>query len=130
MSGWLPWRVVRMTLLVLGLFTLVGLLHQIGPIRIYDAAAQIGPFGMVLILLPSTVMYLVDCVGWRVTVGAHASGVSFFQLFVIRTAGEVVNATIPTGYVGGEPVKAYLLAQYGIPMADGFASVILRRRRR
>lgn len=36
-----------------------------------------------------------------------------------------MNVTTPTGYAGGEPVKAYLLERYGIPMVDGFASVIL-----
>lgn len=59
--------------------------------------------------------------------GVHAPAVSFTQLFMISTAGEAVNATTPTGYVGGEPVKAYLLNRHGIPMVDGFASVIIAK---
>ena len=121
------WRAVRVTLFILGLSTLAGLIHQIGPLRIYEAAAKVGPLGMVIILLPSTVMYLIDCVGWRMTLGGHARKVSFFRLFMIRMAGEVVNATTPTGSVGGEPVKAYLLERYGISMVDGFASVIIAK---
>ncbi len=121
------WRAVRVTLFILGLSTLAGLIHQIGPLRIYEAAAKVGPLGMVIILLPSTVMYLIDCVGWRMTLGGHARKVSFFRLFMIRMAGEVVNATTPTGSVGGEPVKAYLLERYGISIVDGFASVIIAK---
>lgn len=125
LSHWLSWRVVQATLLSLGLVTLVGLLYQVGPMRIYMQAAEIGLAGIGMILLPSTVMYFLDCAGWRMALGAQASAVSFFRLFMIRTAGEVVNATTPTGYVGGEPVKAYLLARYGISLVDGLASVII-----
>lgn len=32
--------------------------------------------------------------------------------------------TTPTAYVGGEPLKAYLLKQYGVPMVEGLASVV------
>lgn len=127
MSHRLSWRIVQVLLLALGFVTLATLLHHIGPMRIYTAATELGPAGMVIIFLPSLVMYLLDCVGWRMTLGAQATAIPFFKLFLIRTAGEVVNATTPTGSVGGEPVKAYLLAKYGIPMVDGFASVILAK---
>jgi glycosyltransferase 2 family protein len=127
MSHWFSWRIVQVALFALGLVTLATLLYHIGPMRIYIAAIELGPAGIVIIFLPSMVMYLLDCVGWRMTLGAHATAIPFFQLFMIRTAGEVVNATTPTGSVGGEPVKAYLLAQCGIPMADGFASVIIAK---
>ena len=30
----------------------------------------------------------------------------------------------PAAYVGGEPLKAYLLKPYGVPMVEGMASVI------
>lgn len=70
-------------------------------------------------------MYLVDCLGWRLTLGQHNTAVPFSRLFVIRSTGELMNATTPTAYVGGEPLRAHLLKQYGIPMVDGLASVIV-----
>ena len=54
-------------------------------------------------------MYVVEAYGWRITLGAWANGVPFWRVLAIRTAGEVVNMTTPTAYVGGEPLKAYLL---------------------
>ncbi len=56
--------------------------------------------------------------------GDHARLVGFPRLFGIRMAGESVNVTTPAAYVGGEPLKAYLLRQYGVPMVDGLASVV------
>ena len=44
-----------------------------------------------------------------------------------RTAGEVVNMTTPTAYVGGEPLKAFLLKRHQIPMVDGLASVVIAK---
>jgi len=50
--------------------------------------------------------------------------VPFGRLLAIRTAGEVVNMTTPTAYVGGEPLKALLLKPSGVPVIEGLASVI------
>lgn len=116
-----------MILLILSVLTVAALLYHIGPRRIYTAASELGSAGMVIIFLPSVVMYLLDCLGWRMTLRTNLTTIPFFQLFVIRTVGEALNATIPAGYVGGEPLKAYLLAKYGVPMSEGFASVILAK---
>ncbi len=115
---------VRLFLLVLGLVTLVGLVWHIGPARIIEAAAGVGSTAVVLILLPSVLMYALEAFGWRLTLGRHGLGVGFLRLLAIRTAGEVVNMTTPIAYVGGEPLKAYLLKRQGVPLVEGMASVV------
>jgi uncharacterized protein (TIRG00374 family) len=115
--------VLRLILLILGVLTFIGLVWHIGPMHIVDAAANLGPGAVLLILLPSVLMYLLEAGGWRLTLGSHARRLSFLRLFVIRTAGEVVNMTTPT-YVGGEPLKAYLLKRQGVPIVDAMASVV------
>ena len=127
MSPMLSSRGIKVVLLLLGLVTLAGLTIHIGPGRIYRAGTSLGAVGMAVMLLPSTVMYLLDCLSWRFTLGRHKAAVSFSRLFVIRTAGELVNATTPTAYVGGEPLKASLLKTCSVPMADGLASVIVAK---
>ena len=72
-------------------------------------------------------MYVLDAYGWRLTLGPYANAVAFWKLLAVRTAGEVVNMTTPTAYVGGEPLKAYLLKRYGVPMVDGLASVVIAK---
>jgi glycosyltransferase 2 family protein len=69
-------------------------------------------------------VYGLEALGWQLTLGSHARKVGFMRVFAIRMAGETVNVTTPTAYVGGEPLKAYLLKRYGVPMVDGLASVI------
>jgi uncharacterized protein (TIRG00374 family) len=106
------------------LLTFAGLIWHIGPANILSAIAGIGPVALLVILLPSLLMYLLEAYGWRLTLRSQAAAVSFWRLLVIRTAGEVVNMTTPTAYVGGEPLKAVLLKSHGVPMIEALASVI------
>lgn len=115
---------LKAALLVLGALTLSALIWHIGIGRIYEAVTQLGLAAMVLVLLPSLLMYVLEAYGWRVTLGNWANGVPFWRILAIRTAGEVVNMTTPTAYVGGEPLKAYLLKRNGVPLVEGLASVV------
>lgn len=118
---------IKVILFVFGVVTLGGLVLHIGPERIYSTGKSLGAVGLMVMLVPSTVMYLIDCVGWQLTLGRHKAAVPFARLFIIRTAGELVNATTPAAYVGGEPLKASLLKTFSVPMADGLASVIVAK---
>ncbi|MFO0774634.1 MAG: flippase-like domain-containing protein [Nitrospiraceae bacterium] len=118
---------LRLSLLAVGTLVLSILVWQIGIDAVIAAATTVGPVGLVLALLPSLAMYVAEAYGWKLTLGAYARAVSFVRLFAIRTAGEVVNMTTPSAYVGGEPLKAYLLKRDGVPMVDGLASVVLAK---
>ena len=118
---------LRIILLLVGLFTLGLLVWHVGPGNIYDAAAKLGPVALLVILIPSLIMYVIEAYGWKVTLGPAAQAVPFWRLLAIRTAGEVVNMTTPTAYVGGEPLKAYLLRRHHVPMVEGLASVVIAK---
>ena len=118
---------LRYLLLGLGLLTLSLLVWHIGPSNIYDAAARLGPAALIAILIPSVIMYVLEAYGWKLTLGPSAKDIPFWQVLGIRTAGEVVNMTTPTAYVGGEPLKAYLLQKRNVPMVEGLASVVIAK---
>lgn len=118
---------LRYFLLVLGLAVLGLLIWHIGPGNIYDAASRLGPVTLLIILIPSVLMYAIEAYGWKVVLGPCGKAVPFWRLLTIRTAGEVVNMTTPTAYLGGEPLKAYLLKKYNVPIAEGAASVVIAK---
>lgn len=118
---------LRYILLAVGLIVLGLLVWHIGPANIYEAATRLGPTALLAILIPSVIMYSIEAYGWRVVLGRAAQGVPFWRLLTIRTAGEVVNMTTPTAYLGGEPLKAYLLKRHNVPMAEGAASVVIAK---
>ena len=71
-----------------------------------------------LILLPFTLVYLLDTLGWRFAFGrAFPSTISFGTLFRIRWAGESLNNVVPSAYLGGEAAKVYLLHKRGVASA-------------
>jgi uncharacterized protein (TIRG00374 family) len=118
---------LKLALFFAGFFALVLIVWQIGPQHIYDAAAQLGPVALLAMLIPSTIMYAVEAYGWKVTLGPSAKDIPFWRVLAIKTAGEVVNLTTPAGYIGGEPLKAYLLTKYHVPMVEGLASVVIAK---
>ena len=118
---------LRYILLTLGLIVLSLLVWHIGPANIYEAATRLGPSSLLAILIPSVIMYSVEAYGWKVVLGRAAQRVPFWRLLTIRSAGEVVNMTTPTAYLGGEPLKAYLLKKQGVPIAEGAASVVIAK---
>jgi glycosyltransferase 2 family protein len=119
--------VLRYILLAIGLIALGLLVWNIGPANIYQAATRLGPIALLAILIPSLIMYVIEAYGWKLVLGPSAQAIPFWRLLTIRTAGEVVNMTTPIAYMGGEPLKAYLLKQYNVPVAEGAASVVIAK---
>ena len=84
-------------------------------------------FGLVLLFY--IVIFGLDTLGWQFVLRRSSKGpIRWDRLFRARLAGEAVNYVTPTAWIGGEPVKAALLSRrYGVPMADGMASVVLAK---
>jgi putative membrane protein len=110
-------------LLLLGLGLLTYLISQTGWQQILDQITKL-KWNLVPIVLVYALVYTFDTLGWKFSFRKQDHPVSFFHLFWIRLAGEAVNNTTPTGYVGGEPVKAYMLKSFNVGMPEGFASLV------
>lgn len=82
---------------------------------------------MPLILVPYFTVYIVDCAAWRWCFPPSTKLLPFRTLFRIRWAGEAVNNVLPSGTVGGEAVKVYLLRQRGVAPRTGTSSVVVGR---
>ncbi len=115
---------IRFLLLAVGLVVLGGLIRHIGPSQVWETVERVGFVSFCIILIPLLMVYLLDTYGWFLTLGYRASRVGFVRLFMVRMAGEAINVTTPTAMLGGEPMKAYLLTRYEVPMVEGLASVV------
>lgn len=115
---------IRLLFLAVGLVVLGGLIWHIGLSQVWETVERVGFVAFCMILTPLLVVYLLDAYGWSLTLGPWASRVGFVRLFMVRMAGEAINVTTPTAMLGGEPMKAYLLTRYEVPMVEGLASVV------
>lgn len=115
---------LRLLLLALGLAGLAVVVWQAGPGEVLARVASVGRWWP-LVLLPSVVVHVLDTLAWRCAL-PRGRRVSFLAMLRARIAGEAINSLTPTAYVGGEPVKAYLLAP-AVPLREGLSSVIITR---
>jgi uncharacterized protein (TIRG00374 family) len=123
------WQFVCLTL---GLLLFAALLHGVGLGVVMRAFWQLGRLTP-LIVIPYFCVYIFDSMGWWWVLsrdfahGVEWPALSLPRLFAIRAAGEAVNAITPTAYLGGEPVKAWILRQHGLPLVQGLASVLVSK---
>jgi putative membrane protein len=111
-------------LLLLGLALFGWFIYRAGPAEIFASVGRLGWLALI-VPLPYFLVYLFDTWGWYLTFGGDkASRPSFLTLFRVRWAGESINNVIPTGYVGGEALKAYLLHKRGVPALTASTSVV------
>ena len=113
-------------LLVLGLSLFIYLISQTGWHQILDQITRL-KWNLIPIVLVYLGVYILDTLGWKFSFRQQDHSVSFFHLFWIRLAGEAVNNTTPMGYVGGEPVKAYMLKSFDVSMPESFASLVVAK---
>jgi glycosyltransferase 2 family protein len=117
-------KFVRWILLILGLALFGWFIHRAGPAEVWANVRQLG-WCAPIVLLPFLLVYFCDTWGWYLAFGSYAAvRPSYWTLFRVRWAGEAVNNVIPSGYVGGEALKAYLLHKRGVPGLTAGTSVV------
>jgi uncharacterized protein (TIRG00374 family) len=119
-------RAVRPLAILMGGLILVWLVWEIGVEAILAQLRQLS-WRLPLILLPQAVTNLFKTASWRAAFpGEHPR---FGLLFSVRLAGEAVNETTPTATMGGDALKAFLLARLrgGVPLAEGLVSVLVAK---
>lgn len=64
---------------------------------------------------------------WRIVLGGVCRSPGIAGLMWYRLAGQSVSMLIPSGKLGGEPVRGYLLVRDGVAAPDAMASVAIDR---
>lgn len=119
-------KVVRILGVVIGIAIVVFIIHEVGWSKIEHSLGLLGwGYGIVIVYPLSWI--LLNTAGWRMALHAqYAKQQPLRRLMQIRLAGETFNSLLPSGYVGGEPLKAKLLARW-IPMHEAASSVLIAK---
>lgn len=105
----------------IGLFSI--LIAQVGVGVIFAEISNL-KWNIFPIILVYALVYSLDTLGWKFSFSSGVSKTNFLRLFYVRLAGEAINNTTPSGYLGGEPVKALLLSQHGVSIPQTLASLV------
>jgi putative membrane protein len=114
----------QLALASVGFVLLAVLIYQTGPLELAQHLRVLGWWAP-LIFLPYALSSVLDAAGWRVTF-VHFRP-ALWLLYLARLIGEAMNSITPTAYLGGEPVKAFVLQRFGVPLTEGATSVILAK---
>jgi len=109
--------------LAVGLALFTALVAYRGAHEVAAALAVAGP-GLLVVALFHLAPMLADALGWRMLLGpAHRPPV--LAMLRARWIGESVNGLLPVMQVGGNVVKARLLAARGVPGDTAAATVVV-----
>lgn len=111
--------------ILVGVSLLGYLVHQVGLSMIRQSLTWLG-WGYVLVLLSPIAWDFVNTIGFQKALGRKAIKISFLRLAEIRIVGETFNALLPSGYIGGEPLKAKYLAA-DMPLRKATSSVLIAK---
>jgi len=118
-------KVVRLIGIITGIAVAGFLLHQVGWNSIRHTMALLGWNYSIILAYPMVWTFL-NTEGWRSALHKTYAGISLVHLAGIRVAGETFNSLLPSGYVGGEPLKAKLLSGR-VPLSEAASSVLIAK---
>ena len=117
-------RYVRVALFVVGVGCLVLVIVKNDPGAILASIRHLGWRLAIVICFPAVLVTLLDTLGWRFAF--IDDQVPFRILVSARLAGEAFNLTTPTGAVGGELVKAWLIRSR-VGLSESLPSIIVAK---
>jgi uncharacterized protein (TIRG00374 family) len=118
-------RVLRVVGVIIGAAIVTYLIHEVGWKQIQHSLGMIG-WGYAIVITYPLIWILLNTAGWRFAFHAQYAQQPFFRLAQIRLAGETFNSLLPSGYVGGEPLKAKLLSRW-IPLPEAASSIFIAK---
>ena len=106
------------------LFFLVFYLFNIA--EVFSHIIEIGPLGIGAFLVNVFLIMLVGGLSWQIILRAYGHHLPFRDVLIIKIIGFAISYLTPSMYVGGEPVRVYLMSKkHGVSMTRIGATVVV-----
>lgn len=109
----------------LGCLLLYFLIQRFGVSELLESLQRLG-WNVGFILFLPVLWYACHTIAWYFVMEETGTHVSFFSLYKIKLIGEAVNSLTPISFMGGDPVRIYIL-QKRMPGVLSTASIVLDR---
>jgi len=118
-------RWAHLLYLLLGGCLLWGVVWKLGAQNVVDRMAMLG-WGILPVLCVSLAWKCSNTAAWRLAFPPDTNVPGFWRLFRVNLAGDVVNNLVPTGNLGGELAKPYLLRGQ-VPVSRALSSIVANK---
>lgn len=120
-------KLLKASIFFIALAFFIWIIAQSGPILIWHQVVSLN-WKILVVILAYLIIYYFDTMGWRWSFRNETKLPNLWRFFLARQAGEALNYTTPTAYIGGEPIKALVLKKrYGVNIIDGLSSVVIAK---
>lgn len=114
-------------ILIAAISLFVWIIARTGPAVIWRQIVLLN-WLIAVVILAYLIVYFFDTMGWRMAFRKEVKLPNLWRFFLARQAGESINYTTPSAYIGGEPIKAMVLKRrYGVNIVDGLSSVVIAK---
>lgn len=115
----------RIFFILLGLTIAIVLANKLGYKTILHNLKVLSWLAMPIFLMTS-LWYFCYTLAWDQFLKRLKGHISLWELFRAKIAGEAVNTVTPANFLGGDPVRIYILKKH-FPVTEGAASVVVDR---
>lgn len=117
--------IVKIVFILAGLGIVIYLADKLGFESIVDNFRILGWRAVPLVFL-AAIWYFSYTLAWDQFLKRLKGSISLWELFRAKIAGEAVNTTTPASFLGGDPVRIYILKKH-FPVTESAASVVVDR---
>lgn len=120
-------KLLKRAIFFIALALFIWIIAKTGPLLIWHQIILLN-WRILVVILAYLIIYFFDTMGWRWAFRKETKLPNLWRFFLARQAGEALNYTTPTAYIGGEPIKALVLKKrYGVNIIDGLSSVVIAK---
>ncbi len=111
---------------IIGVILLFLIFYLVNATLVFSHMVKVGPLGIGVFVGNAILIMVVGGISWQIILRAYGHYLPFWDVLKIKTIGFAVSYLTPSMYVGGEPIRIYLLGKkYGVSMTRIGATVVV-----
>ncbi len=119
-------KIVIIISTVVGLTVLILIFYLAGIQNVFFEISQIGLWGAVVFIANALFILFLFTLSWQIILSSYGYRLTFRDVFAARVIGFAVSYLTPSMYIGGEPLRAYIISKrHHLPMSRVGATVIV-----
>ncbi|HHJ00828.1 MAG TPA: hypothetical protein ENJ81_01405, partial [Candidatus Aerophobetes bacterium] len=104
------------------------LFYIIGVEQILSRIGELGLVGSVIFVGTALFILFISAVSWQVILKGYGYRLPFRDVIVARTIGFAISYLTPSAYIGGEPLRIYILSKkHSLSLTRVGATVIVSK---
>jgi len=113
---------------VSGVILIIFLFFLVDVKQIFSQLGEVGPAGIGTFALNIFLIFLLDSISWKLILKSYGYSPPLKDIFSAKMVGFAINYLTPSMYIGGEPLRTYIIARRNsFPLTGVGVTVIVNK---